>query len=117
MAHYFYTHIVDPSDIHRELDILDIEPHERNHLTLILESSLHHHIVDIILTELSDDHKKAFLMHMADDNHDGMWEIVEAGIDNPEQKIKECLDSFKNEIMKDIQAARLGELSDKEDEE
>ena len=80
MGKYFYAHIIDPEDLHRELDVLDITSHEKNHLTLILESSLHHQIIDLVLTELPDEHKKSFMLHLANDDNESTWKVVELSL-------------------------------------
>lgn len=116
MGKYFYAHIIDPEDLHRELDVLDITSHEKNHLTLILESSLHHQIIDLVLTELPDEHKKSFMLHLANDDNESTWKVVEAGIDNPEAKIRECLESFKQEIAQDILEAHTQSFLPADDE-
>jgi len=107
MSDYFYAHIVNPHDIHMVLDVLDITPEEKSHLSSILESSLHHHIVDLILTELPEDHKHTFLIHLTDDNHNAMWTLVKEKIENPEEKIRLSLEQFKQDILHDIQEAQL----------
>lgn len=107
MSNYFYAHIVNPHDIHMVLDVLDITPEEKTHLSSILESSLHHHIVDLILTELPEDHRHTFLIHLTDDNHDAMWALVKEKIENPEEKIRLSLEQFKHDILQDIQEAQL----------
>lgn len=107
MADYFYAHIVNPQDIHMVLDALDVSSEEKEHLRDILESSLHHHIVDLILSELPDEHKHSFLIHLTDDNHDAMWTLVKETIENPEEKIRLSLEDFKQEILNDIKEAHL----------
>ena len=83
MKNYFYAHLVDLGDVEKELDILGLEDSEKKELIMIIESSIHHKVVDIILTELSEDHKIIFLEHIGSDDHDNVWELLGRAIKKP----------------------------------
>ena len=102
MKNYFYAHLVDMSDISRELDILEIYDAEKNELILMIESTIHHKVVDVILTELSEDHKIIFLQHIKHDDHKKVWALLKDLIKNPEKKILKEIKTLKKEFIRDI---------------
>ena len=65
MKKYFYSHIVDIESIIGELDGLDLSENERTHLITLFDSSIHHAVLDAILSELSGEDKKLFLRHLS----------------------------------------------------
>lgn len=99
---HFYTHIIDLGDIDREFKILDLTDDEKNHLVLVIESTIHHIIIDTVLTELPDEHKHTFLKHVTDEDHKSIWELLRSVIKDPEEQIRYAVNKYKKEIMKDI---------------
>ena len=106
---YFYAHIFSPDDIHKELEILDITDEERNHLVMVVESTMHHAVVDALLSALPEEHKGSFLDRLTDDDHDGMWNILHEHVDDPESKVTETVEALKAELLADIKEA--GDIS------
>ncbi|OGK29722.1 hypothetical protein A3B02_02045 [Candidatus Roizmanbacteria bacterium RIFCSPLOWO2_01_FULL_42_14] len=106
MKKHFYSHIVRLEDVHQELTLLDISDEEKKHLLLVFESTMHHIVVDVVLTHLPDEHKKPFIHHVSKENHDGAWSIIKEHIQEPEQKIREAVEALKQELLADIQKSR-----------
>lgn len=102
---YFYSHIVETSIISLELGEMDLAPSERVHLVSLVESQLHHAILDIVLSELSEEDKKIFLQHLSLDNHDKIWGHLKSKIKNIEDKIKKAAEELKKELHQDIKAS------------
>lgn len=98
----FYSHLVEVESIHVELDTLDLTDEEKKHLQSLIESNLHHTILESILSELSTEDKQYFLEHLLQDNHDKVWEHLNSKVDNIEDKIKKAADDVKEAIKKDI---------------
>lgn len=101
---HFYSHIVDLDDLHRELDVLEISEHERVHLHGIIESSLHHVVMDAVLSELHDGLKETFLIHVSYDNHDAAWKLLQQSLGDPEETIRIAIDTLKEDLKEDIKA-------------
>lgn len=99
---HFYAHIIDLDDLHREFQILDLTDDEKNHLIVVIESSLHHVVIDVLLTELPEEHKENFLHHLAKNDHDSIWKVLKEAIQEPEERIRYALDKLKKELIKDI---------------
>jgi hypothetical protein len=106
MSKHFYSHIVDIESIHTELNALDMSHEERLELILILESSIHHVVIDRVLSELSEEDKKIFLSHLMSDKHDEIWKLLNEKVDKIEEKIKKEVADLKKEIHEDIKESK-----------
>lgn len=102
----FYTHLIEIDSIIIELDKMDLSPEQKEHLADLLDSSLHHTILDAIMSELKEEDKKIFLKHALEDNHEKIWEFLNGRVDNIEDKIKKAADDLKVELHKDIQESK-----------
>jgi hypothetical protein len=100
---YFYSRIVDTSTLSLELGNMDLTPKERLHLISLIDSNIHHEILNLILSELSPTDKKTFLTHLASENHDKVWKLLRDKVDNIEEKIKKTAEDLKKELHKDIE--------------
>lgn len=103
---HFYSHIVETSSLSLALADIDLSHEERLHLLQLTEENLHHTILDAVLSELSEADKKLFLQHVATDNHDNVWKLLHAKIENIEEKIQKVAHDLKNELHKDIEEAK-----------
>lgn len=106
MKKYFYTHIIDTSTLSLELGNMNLTPKERMHLISLIDSNIHHEILDLILSELNPEDKKTFLAHLASENHDKIWKLLNSKVDNIEEKIKKTAETLKKELHKDIEDVR-----------
>lgn len=106
MKRYFYSHIVETESIVVELNQMGLTGEEKAHLVSLIDSNLHHTILDAILSELSEEDKKIFLKHLASENHSKVWEFLNEKIKNIEDKIKKASDDLKKQLQKDIKEAK-----------
>ena len=106
MNKHFYSHLIDPEDIHNELEVLDLADDERNRIVLIFQSTLHHVVVDVLLEEMHDNHKHVFLGHIANDDHQKAWDVLNQEVERPEVKIIEAIRDLKDQLVLDIQEAQ-----------
>jgi hypothetical protein len=102
MKKQFYSHIINIESLVAHLETLTLSDAEKAELLSIIDSHIHHTILDLILSELSEEEKKVFLMHMTDEQHDKVWELINNKVDNIEDKIKNAVDDVKTELQKDI---------------
>ncbi|MBI2330096.1 hypothetical protein HYU94_01790 [Candidatus Daviesbacteria bacterium] len=102
----FYSHLIQIESVITELDMLDLDPEQKIHLTTLMDSSLHHTILDAVLSELPLSDKRVFLNHLKEDNHDKIWQFLNERIDNIEGKIKKAADDLKFKLHKDLKVAR-----------
>jgi len=91
---------------------LDMTDEQRNRIALIIQSTMHHVVVDVLLEEMHDDYKHIFLGHIANDDHEKVWDLLNQEVEKPEEKIIEAIRQLKDELILDIQEA--AESSDEE---
>lgn len=103
---HFYSHIIEIETVIKALDDLELSSEERAHLARLLDSSLHHTILDAILSELTDSEKRVFMQYLTDGEHERIWKFLNEKIDNVEDKIKKVADDLKDELHKDIKKAK-----------
>lgn len=106
MKKHFFDHLVEVEDLHSELENLQMSDDEKIHILKLIDESIHHTILDAILSELSDEDKKAFLMHLDSDDHDKIWDFVNEKIENIEDKIKKAAEDIKMELREDVRKSK-----------
>lgn len=104
----FYAHLVEMESIFIELDRMELSKQEKLHLAHLIDSSLHHTILDAIFSELSDQDKKIFMQHLTKDDHQKIWQFLNEKVDDIEIKIKKAAEDLTAELKKDLtEAERL----------
>lgn len=103
----FYSHLIEMQSLIVELDKLDLSEDQRHHLAHLVDSSLHHTVLDAILSELSEADKRVFLQHLNEDEHEKIWKFLNEKVDNIEEKIKKAADDLKKELHDDLKKARI----------
>lgn len=103
---FFYTHLIEIELVAVELDKLDLTEEEKSHLAHLVDSSLHHTVIDAVLSELNQQDKKAFLQHLHQNDHSKVWEFLNQKVDKVEDKIKKAADDLTYELHKDLKEAK-----------
>lgn len=106
MKKKFYDHIVTLEEIHTELDTLSLSEDEKHHLKLLAHSTVHQVVLDIVLSELSDEDKTAFLDHLEKNDHETIWQFLKKKITGIEQKISTVATTVQDELKRDIAALK-----------
>lgn len=101
----FYTHLVEIESIIVELDKMGLDTEQKLHLAKLLDSSLHHVILDAIFSELKESDKKAFVSHLQDGKHERIWKFLNEKVDHVEDKIKKAAQDLKLKFHKDLKEA------------
>lgn len=102
MKKQFYSHIIEYESLIIELDKLDLSDEQKEHLLELIESSLHHTVLDAILSELSVEDKQKFLDYLSYRDHDTILEFLHTKVENIEEKIKKAAEDLKKELHKDL---------------
>jgi len=104
MKIHFYSDFIDLEPIHKDLILLELEDYEYKDLILIAETTIHHTVINIILTELNKEDKKVFLKLLDKNDHDGIWEHLGKNIANIKDRIQREVSLVIEELRKDIHA-------------
>lgn len=108
MKSLFYSHLIEIETIISELDKMDLSNEEKLHLANLLDSSLHHTILDAILSQLQDQDKRVFMQHVTEGNNEKIWQFLNNKIEGVEDKIKKAAECLKAELHKDLKETKKG---------
>jgi hypothetical protein len=103
---HFYSQVIEIESLIVELDKMDLSEDERSHLASLIDSSLHHTVLDAVLSELPEQDKKVFLKHLEKNDHPKIWTHLNKKVDNIEEKIKKAAEELKTELHKDLKEAK-----------
>lgn len=103
---HFYSHLVETESLIVELHTMNLSEEEKTHLISLVDSSLHHTVLDAVLSELSEEDKRTVLKHLAHDEHDKVWTHLNSKVDNIEDKIKQAAEDLKKELHSHIKEAK-----------
>lgn len=107
---FFYSHLVETTDISIKLSEMNLSKDEKTHLTSLLEANIHSTIVHNVLSELSEQDKKVFLKNLVNDKHQETLDHLRMKIEKLEDKIKNSVEDLKKELLEDFaQAQKLSE--------
>ena len=106
MKKNFYSHVVDTSSLSLALGDIDLTQEERKHLIELAHDNLHHAILHAVLSELSDEDKQDFLVLLAQEEDEKIWEFLVKRIENIEEKVKKTAEDLKKELHKDIEESK-----------
>lgn len=102
----FYSHLIEVESLIVELDKLDLSSEQKIHLTQLIDSSLHHTVLDAILSELSEEDKIVFMKYLEENDHGKIWQFLNSKVDNIEDKIKNAAEELKKELHEDLKKAK-----------
>lgn len=102
----FYSHLIEIESIIVELDKMDLTDEQKLHLAGLIDSSLHHTVLDVVLSQLSDADKQIFLNHLKEGSHSKIWQFLNKKVDNIEDKIKKAAEDLVKELHEDIKKAK-----------
>lgn len=104
---YFFTRFIVINQLIEELDTIDLSNEEKTHLSGLIDSSIHHAILDEILSNLNEEDKKIFLKKLHEKTSDDeILEFLNQKVENIEEKIKNVTKELVKEMHKDIKQAK-----------
>lgn len=103
---HFYSHIVSVESVHIEMSYLDMSDAEKKHLGEIAESTMHHTILDTVLSSLSEEDRKVFLRQLHIDDHAGIWRFLNKKTRGIEKDILKTGEELLKKLHKDINEAK-----------
>lgn len=99
---HFYHSIVSMESLRVSIELFEFEKDEKEKLMELAERTLHHSILDLVLSELSDPDKKLFLEHHASERHQEIWRLLNSKVNNIEKKIRFEADSVAKKLHADL---------------
>lgn len=107
MSKIFYDHLVVREEIIAELDKHVIAVEEREELVQLADETLHHHVLDIILSSLPAEKHEEFLVKFHNTPFDEKLLDYLKEIDKDiEQKISSEAKKVKDELLTEIKRAK-----------
>lgn len=103
---YFFTDLIEIESIIIELDKMNLSKEEKMHLSSLLDTSLHHTILDAIFSQLNEEDKKTFAAHLESNEHDRIWKFLNEKIDKVEDRIKAAAEELKSKMHQDLKEAK-----------
>ncbi len=102
----FYSHLIQIDELVAELDKVELSDSEKVYLARLIDSNLHHAILDEVLSNLSEQDKIIFMEHLSRGDHDKIWQLLNSKASGIEEKIKKAAEEIKAELKKDIAEAK-----------
>lgn len=102
---YFYSHLIEIQSLVIELDQMELDPREKTHLAHLIDSTLHHHVLDTVLDQLDLQDKEVFLNHLMENDHTKIWKFLNEKVDKIEEKIKDTGKQLKQKLHQDLKEA------------
>lgn len=104
---YFYSKLVVTQNIIKELEDLDLSDEEKIHLSNLLDSSIHHAVLDEVLSNLNDNDKELFLKLLHENpTSQKLTDFLEEKIGNIDSKIKKVTGELIEEMHKEVREAK-----------
>lgn len=101
----FYSHLIEIDSIIHELDKMNLSVSEKVELVTLIDKSLHNKILDVVLSELSQSDKRAFVASVTFEENEKIWKFLNHKVDKIEDKIKKAVQDLKEELHQDINQA------------
>lgn len=101
---YFYSHIIEIESVIVKLDELNLDETQKKHLASLLDSIIHHEILDLALSKLTDSEKSVFIskMHENPKNRE-LLSFLNSKSEDIEKEIKAAANEIIKEFHKDIE--------------
>lgn len=95
----FYDHIINVSDIITEVERLEIQPEEKEELAQIVDSTIHHEVISVILTHLPEENHQEFLERFHAKPHDDkLLDYLKVKVEDIEDKLQDTGKSLREKI-------------------
>lgn len=104
MSKIFYDHLTEIKDLLILLDKYDLDAVQKKEFINLIDETMHHHVIDIILEKLDIEKHELFLTHFHQNPNDSMlleFLKIEVGPEM-EKHIKNEADKIKKTILKEI---------------
>lgn len=101
-ARFFYDDLVEIDSLYVAIEELGVDEEMRAELESLIDRQLHHTILDLVLSKLTPEDKQLFLDHHSRAEHDKVWGLLRARIENVEDEITRVSKELVKELHEDI---------------
>lgn len=104
---YFYSHLVKIESLTVALDELELEDQHKDHLASLVDGTIHHAVLDLILSQLTEEDKKTFILmlHQNPDDYK-LLEFLNSKVDKIEKQISVVVEKIKDDLCEDVKDAK-----------
>lgn len=108
MSKIFYDHLIVLEEVGVELDKHDLSSEEREEIEQIIEETVHHRVLDRILSHLPRHHHADFLdrFHRAPHDEELLKYLDEKIEESVEKHIADEVGKLKRELLEDIKSSK-----------
>ncbi len=106
MINKIFAKYINTESILIEMNDLNLSNTERQHLASLVDSSMHHAILDEILSNLNSQDKKIFLQKVQSGDEEEIVDFLNKQVDNIEDKIKAVSEKLVKELHEDLKEAK-----------
>ena len=104
---YFYSHLVEIESVTVVLNEMNLSDSQKKHLASLIDSTIHHTILDIIFSKLSLQDKEMLINKIKNNPEDKeIMKILNEKVENIEVEIKEAVTKLKKELHEDIKESK-----------
>jgi len=107
MNNKFYSKYIEVESLVIALNELDLSEEEKMHLSALVDSTIHHTILDVILSKLNPDDKKIFLERFNNDpENEELMDFLKDKVEDIDDEIKKAAKQLKEELHEDMKEAK-----------
>jgi len=102
---FFYKRLVKIDEFDTIFEKHELALKEKEELVLMVKDTIHHRVVETVLTHLPEENHKEFLKTFTKKPHDeGILDVLKEKIEDIEEKIKKAVENVKTEILADLES-------------
>lgn len=114
---YFYSHIIEIETVVSQLDEIDLNQDQKNHLAYLVDTTIHHTVLDTIFAQLPVEEHAYFVEKLKMNPEDKeIMDFLISKLDNIENQIIRSVEELKKELHKDLKEAKVLALRNKKGE-
>lgn len=103
---FFYSDLIKIDTVITELDGLGLSEEQKMHLAVLLDSTLHYTVLDVILSKLTKEDQVVFIIQLKENAEDRIvLDFLSDKINNLEEEITTVVEELKVSLLEDIKEA------------
>jgi len=104
---FFYRSLIQIDEFNNIFEKEELAVEEKEELVLMVKDTIHHRVVETVLTHLPEEYHKEFLKTFTKKPDDeGILNALKEKVEDIEEKIKEAVEQAKSEILTDLQSEK-----------